>query len=77
MTLTKVAAKPVDDEDEDTTSNQIARISKIVMTQKIKPNNDHIAFLASNKTAGIPALTVKSKGKRVLVGANMHLQLDE
>ena len=77
MTLTKVAAKPADDEDEDTTSNHIARISKIVMTQKIKSNNDHIAFLASNETAGIPALTVKSRGTRGLVGANMHLQLDE
>ena len=50
------------------------------MTHKRKSNNNalhRIIFLAANKTADIPALTVKSRGTRGLGGANMHLQLDE
>ena len=42
-----------------------------------KFNNVRIAFLAENKTADIPALTIKSRGARGLGGAKMHLQLDE
>ena len=69
-----------DDEDEDTTSNHIAIIRKRVMTHKRKSNNNalhRITFLAANKTADIPALTVNSRGTRGLGVANMHLQLDE
>ena len=47
------------------------------MAQKRKSNNDRIAFLAENETDDIPALTIKSRGAKWLVGVNMHLQLDE
>ena len=77
MAPTKIAAKPAYDEDEDTTINHRERIIKRVMAQKIKSNNNPIAFLEANETADIPALTVKSKGARGLGGANMHLQLNE
>ena len=68
------------DEDEDTTSNQRARRSKRVTTQKRKSNNEalhRIEFLVANKTSDISALTVKIRGTRGLCGTNMHLQLDE
>ena len=69
-----------DDEDEDTTRNHRARIRNRVMAQKRKSDNDalhHIKFLAANKTADIPALTVKIRETRGFGGANMHLQLYE
>ena len=77
MAPTNVAAKPSDDEDVDTIINHISIRSKRVMAQKIKSNNDCITFIAANKTADIPALTVKTRRTRGLGGANMHLQLDE
>ena len=64
MAPTKVAAKPVDYEDEDTTINHTPRRSKRVMAQKRKSNNDRIAFLAENETDDIPALTIKSRGAK-------------
>ena len=50
------------------------------MAQKRKSDNDalhRIKFIAANKTADMPDLTVKIRGTRGLDGANMHLQLDE
>ena len=74
---TNVAAKLSDDEDVDTIINHISIRSKRVMAQKIKSNNNPIAFLAANETTDIPDLTVKSRGARGLGVANMHLQLNE
>ena len=76
----KVAVKPADYEEENTTSNHRARRRSRVMSQKRKSNDealDCITFFAANETADIPALTIISVRKRRLGGANMYLQLDE
>ena len=76
MAPTKTTTKPADNEDENTTINHRLRRSQRVRAQKRKPNNDRIAFIAENKTAEIPYLTIKRIGSRGLGGANIHLQLD-